>query len=76
MSDDSKQDPVEDQKPGPLAVVGSIVSAAFGVQSSRNRERDFKHGRFRNYVVTALIFVGLFIATVFTIVQVVLKQAG
>jgi uncharacterized membrane protein len=45
------------------------------VQSSRNRERDFKHGRFRNYVITAIIFVGLFIATVFTIVQLVLKQA-
>ena len=76
MSDDSKQDPVEDQQPGPLALVGSIVSAAFGVQSSRNRNRDFKHGRFRNYVITALIFVGVFIAMVFAIVQLVLKQAG
>ncbi|MFT4920428.1 MAG: hypothetical protein ACI8RU_003063, partial [Zhongshania aliphaticivorans] len=40
------------------------------------RERDFKHGRFRNYVITAIIFVGLFIATVFTIVQLVLKQTS
>jgi uncharacterized membrane protein len=71
---DNKQP--EDSKPGIFAVVGSIISAAFGVQSSHNRERDFKHGRFRNYVVTAIIFVGLFIATVFTIVQLVLKQAG
>ncbi|MFT4918854.1 MAG: hypothetical protein ACI8RU_001472, partial [Zhongshania aliphaticivorans] len=41
MSDDKQP---EERKPGPLAVVGSIISAAFGVQSSRNRERDFKHG--------------------------------
>ncbi len=68
---DQEQDKMK--KPGPLAVIGSIISAAFGVQSSRNRERDFTHGRFRNYVITAIIFVGVFIATVFTVVQIVLK---
>ncbi|MBW2939177.1 DUF2970 domain-containing protein [Zhongshania aquimaris] len=61
------------KKPGPIAVIGSVISAAFGVQSSKNRERDFTHGRFRNYVITAIIFVGVFIATVYTIVQIVLK---
>ncbi|WP_339674506.1 DUF2970 domain-containing protein [uncultured Zhongshania sp.] len=61
------------KKPGLIAVIGSVISAAFGVQSSKNRERDFTHGRFRNYVITAIIFVGVFIATVYTIVQIVLK---
>ena len=61
------------QKPGPLQVIGSVISAAFGVQSSRNRERDFTHGRFRNYAITAIIFVGVFIATVFSIVKMVLS---
>ncbi|MFT6552758.1 MAG: hypothetical protein ACJA1I_002815 [Zhongshania marina] len=61
------------QRPGPLAVIGSVVAAAFGVQSSRNRERDFTHGRFRNYAITAIIFVGVFITTVFSIVKMVLS---
>lgn len=61
------------KKPGLMAVIGSVISAAFGVQSSKNRERDFTHGKFRNYVITAVIFVGIFIASVFTVVQIVLK---
>lgn len=61
------------RKPSLLAVIGSVVSAAFGVQNSKNRERDFTHGKFRNYVITAIIFVFIFIGTVYTIVQIVLK---
>jgi uncharacterized membrane protein len=68
-------EPPEDKvkKPNLIAVIGSVISAAFGVQSSKNRERDFTHGKFRNYVITAIIFVGVFIASVFTVVQIVLK---
>jgi hypothetical protein len=62
----------ETKKPGLLAIIGSITSAAFGVQSSANRERDVSHGQFRNYVIFAIIFVGLFIATIFTIVKIIL----
>lgn len=65
-----------EEKPGVLAVIASVFAAVFGVQSSKNRERDFKHGKFRNYVITAVIFVLLFIATVTTIVRLVLNEAG
>ncbi|MAY37461.1 MULTISPECIES: DUF2970 domain-containing protein [Spongiibacter] len=73
MTDPDKKD---EKKPGPLQVVGSVISAAFGVQSSRNRERDFQHGRFRNYVIAAVGFVMVFIVVVFSVVQMVLKSAG
>ncbi|WP_417765832.1 DUF2970 domain-containing protein [Spongiibacter tropicus] len=73
MTDPDKKD---EKKPGPLQVVGSVISAAFGVQSSRNRERDFQHGRFRNYVIAAVGFVIVFIVVVFSVVQMVLKSAG
>lgn len=66
----------EDKKPSVFAVIASVFAAVFGVQSSKNRERDFKHGKFRNYVITAVVFVLLFIATVTTIVRVVLSEAG
>ena len=73
MTDPDKKD---EKKPGPLQVVGSVISAAFGLQSSRNRERDFQHGRFRNYVIAAVGFVMVFIVVVFSVVQMVLKSAG
>ncbi len=77
MSDEhNKEDEQKESKPSTITIIGSIISGAFGVQSSRNRERDFKHGRLRNYIITALIFVGLFIGGVVTIVQLVLKQAS
>lgn len=62
--------------PGLKEVVGSVLSAAFGVQNSKNRERDFKHGKARVFIVTGIVFTALFIATVFLVVKLVLTQAG
>jgi len=62
--------------PGLRQVVGSVLSAAFGVQNSKNRERDFKHGKARIFIVTGIVFTALFIATVFLVVKLVLTQAG
>ena len=64
------------KKPSLKQVVGSVLSAAFGVQSSSNRERDFKHGKARVFIVTGIVFTVLFIATVFLVVKLVLTQAG
>jgi hypothetical protein len=57
-------------------VAGSMIAAGLGVQSSKNRERDFKQGRFGVFVAAGLIFTLMFIGTVFTVVQLVLKGAG
>ena len=40
----------------PHQVVASVLAAAFGVQSSRNRERDFKEGRFGTFIVAGILF--------------------
>ncbi|CAA0089234.1 Uncharacterised protein [Zhongshania aliphaticivorans] len=61
------------KKTGLFAVIGSVFAAAFGVQSSKNRERDFTQGRLINYVIAGIIFVAVFIVSVFTVVQMVLK---
>lgn len=65
-----------DQPPGLLVIVRSILAAALGVQSSKNRERDFSHGKTIHFIIGGLIFTGLFIVTVVSIVRLVLKQAG
>ncbi|MFV0277506.1 MAG: DUF2970 domain-containing protein [Parahaliea sp.] len=66
----------QDKNVGPLQVLSSVFAAGFGVQSSRNRERDFKQGRFGVFVVAGIVFTLLFIGTVFAVVQVVLRGAG
>ena len=60
----------------PLQVIGSVLSAALGVQSSSNRERDFKQGRFGVFVAAGVIFTLLFIGVVYTVVRLVLSGAG
>ena len=59
---------------GPLQVIGSVLAAALGVQSSRNRERDFQQGRAGIFIVAGLIFTALFIGGVYTVVSVVLAS--
>lgn len=55
-------------------VVGSVFAAGLGVQSSKNRERDFQKGRPLTFIVAGLLFTALFIGTVYTVVSVVLSN--
>lgn len=64
------------QSMGLLSVIGSVFSAGLGVQNSKNRERDFKQGNFKVFVIAGIIFTLVFIGVVYTVVQVVLKSAG
>jgi len=67
----------EDSKSlNPLQVVASVFAAGLGVQSSKNRERDFKQGRIGVFIIAGLTFTLLFIGTVAMVVQLVLKGAG
>lgn len=65
------------QPPGlPLSsVVRSVLSAAFGVQSNRNKERDFSHGNYRHFIVAGLVFTILFVLTLVVVVKLVLAGA-
>lgn len=62
--------------PGLKQVIGSVLAAAFGVQSKQNRERDFQHGKPIVFIVTGIVFTLLFIATVIGVVNAVLSAAG
>ena len=61
------------QKPSFLQVVSSILSAAIGVQSTSNRERDFTSGSAKTYIVGGFIFTVLFVLAIVTVVKMVLK---
>ncbi len=80
MTDDKKNqsEPAKntDKALNPVQVVSSVLAAGLGVQSSKNRERDFKQGRIGVFITAGIIFTLLFIGAVFTVVQLVLKSAG
>ncbi len=66
---------VEKKRVNPLQVIGSVLASGLGVQSSKNRERDFKQGRAGVIIAAGLIFTVLFIAALVTVVQLVLENA-
>lgn len=57
-------------------VVLSVLQASFGVQSSKNRERDFTHGKVLPFVIAALIFTAIFVITIMLVVQMVLPDSA
>lgn len=59
-----------------VSLFGSIAAAAMGVQSTKNRERDFTSGSPMRFVVAGLIGTVLFVLTMFLVVKLVLRSAG
>ena len=72
----SEADDTEQAKMNLWQVIGSVFAAGLGVQSSKNRERDFKQGRFGVFVAAGLLFTLIFMGSVYGVVQLVLKSAG
>jgi len=74
--DENTESPDKPASMHPLQVVSSVFAAGLGVQSSKNRERDFKQGNFKVFVIAGIVFTLLFIGTVFGVVQMVLNSNG
>jgi len=64
----------DDEQPLTLRqMISSVFAAAFGVQSSRNRERDFSRGKPLHFIVLGVIFTALFVLAVVLVVNLVLS---
>lgn len=61
-------------KPSILQVIGSVLAAFFGVQSKKNKERGFKHGSHKQFIIMGILMTITFIATVILVVQLVLRN--
>jgi len=77
----NEENPAIDDKPKKKktnigALVKSILAAAIGVQSNKNRERDFEEGNPLAFIIGGFIFTALFIGTIATIVGFVLSTNG
>jgi len=64
--------PDNQQAPSLLQVIASVLAAAFGVQSSKNRERDFQHGNVASFVTVGIIATVLLILLIYSVVTLVL----
>ncbi len=56
--------------------IASVGASFFGVQSSKNRERDFKHGKAAHFIAVGLLATALFVLVVTLAVRFALRQAG
>lgn len=71
MTDSQQQPP-----PTLLSVFSSAIAAMFGVQNSKNRNRDFSRGKPIHYIFVGLIVTTAFILTVWGLVKFALSLAG
>ncbi len=60
---------------GFVNVMKSVFAAFFGVQSNKNRERDFSSGKFVHFLIAGIILLLLFMAAVLGAVQYMLATA-
>ena len=72
---DSGDDRPDGKPPTFWQMVHSVLAAALGVQSNRNRERDFTHGKPVHFLLLGAVFTVLFVVILFSVVQLVLYLA-
>jgi hypothetical protein len=61
-------------KPSLISVVKSILAAAIGVQSDKNRTRDFEQGSPLTFIVGGIVLTLVFIVSLSLIVGFVLSR--
>jgi len=66
----------KEKTPSLLQVFGSVIASFFGVQSSRARVRDFKHGRAGVFIAVGIAMTAIFVITVLVVVKLVLRHAA
>lgn len=72
MSDQQEQPPK--QSPSLGAVVFAVLASAFGVNSSKNREKDFNAKSATPFIIAGIIFTIVFMLSVYGVVQLVLPE--
>lgn len=76
MSNDDSSQRGDDAAPGLWQTVASVAASFFGVQSARNRERDFTKGKPLHFIVVGLAMTLAFILVIWGAVRFALHSAG
>lgn len=71
MSDDPQEKPLTLRQ-----MLHSVLAGALGVQSSKNRARDFTHGKPSHFILLGVGFTLVFVLVILGIVQLILHLVG
>ncbi|MBT8766618.1 DUF2970 domain-containing protein [Pseudomonas boanensis] len=71
MDDKEKEKPLSFRE-----MLQSVLAAAFGVQSGKNRARDFSRGKPSQFILLGVIFTAVFVLLIYGVVKLVLHLAG
>lgn len=69
-------DPDSGKPPTFWQMVHSVLAAALGVQSGKNRARDFTHGKASHFIALGAGFTLIFILVLIALVQLALYLTG
>ncbi len=72
---DSQASEVSPRGTGLLAIMQSVAAAGIGVQSSANRERDFRDGKAWHFVVAGIVGTVLFLFLIYLFVRVLIATS-
>jgi hypothetical protein len=63
-----------DKQPSFFQMVGSILASFFGVQSSKNRTRDFTYGKARNFIMVGILMTVVWYGAIYGVVKLLLSN--
>ena len=58
-----------------MQVIGSILASFYGVQSSKNRKRDFQSGKAKTFIVVGILMTAVWYLAIYLVVTLVLYVA-
>ncbi|HED36062.1 MAG TPA: DUF2970 domain-containing protein [Gammaproteobacteria bacterium] len=73
---DNEQETSRRKGTGLFNIIKSTAAAACGIQTKANRERDFENGKPSTFIIAGLVFVTIFILSMYGIVQLVMSLAA
>ena len=59
-----------------LETTQSVLWAMLGVQNKKNANRDFSRGKPSHFIIIGLLFAGVFVLTLVTVVKSILAQVA
>ena len=74
--DEPGKTPPPVKPPSLIDTILSVLASFFGVQSHRNRVRDFSAGKPMVFIVVAIVLTVVFVLTLVAIVKFVLRDTG
>ena len=55
-------------------VFGSVLASFYGVQSSKNRKRDFESGKAKHFIIAGIIMTAAWYFSIYLVVTLVLRN--